>query len=218
MDNRIYGIDLGTTYSCIAVIDDYGQPKIIENMDNELTTPSVVYFDGPNITVGRQAKNVAETYPQLISESVKRSMGTDQRFEYGGQSYRPEEISAFILRKLVGDAEQMSGEAIKDVVITCPAYFKVAERAATRLAGEIAGLNVHMIINEPTAAAIAYGLRTDKKGVALIYDLGGGTFDVTVIKISDMQYEVIATDSHCRLFGAFLAGGVWCKRRPNGRS
>jgi len=199
--NRVYGIDLGTTYSCIAYIDEFGKPQIIENLDGEQTTPSVVYFDGDEVVVGREAKNVSVMYPDRVVESVKRLMGTDETILIDGRSFRPEEISAYILRKVVGDAAQQIGQEIKDVVITCPAYFNISEREATKIAGQIAGLNVLAVINEPTAAALAYGLRSNQDSLAVIYDLGGGTFDVTLIKIQGNEFTVLETG------GARLLGG-----------
>lgn len=184
---KIYGIDLGTTYSCIAHINKNGEAEIVPNAEGDLTTPSVVYFESDeNIVVGKAAKQAAIMYDERVADFVKRSMG-DQTYEFevDGKNYRPEEISALILKKLVQDASQYLGEEITDVVITCPAYFGIAEREATKIAGEIAGLKrVHQVINEPTAAAFAYGLdRAEEDKVVLVYDLGGGTFDVTMIEI-----------------------------------
>lgn len=198
--NRVYGIDLGTTYSCIAYVDEFNNPKVIENMDGQFTTPSVVFFEGDNIVVGEQAKNYARLSADRVVESIKREMGNDFKVSIDDKEYRPEEISALILRKLVQDAETQVGP-IKDVVITCPAYFNVGEREATKMAGTIAGLNVLEILNEPTAAAIAYGFRTQEDGTVVIYDLGGGTFDVTVIQIKNGEYRVIATDGDRELGG-----------------
>ena len=198
----VYGIDLGTTYSCIAVVDEYGKPVVIKNYAGENITPSVVQFDGANRVVGTEAKNVAQTYHDTTVEMVKRRMGDPNwRFTYEGVDYRPEEISSYILRKLVSDAEQSLGTKITDVVITCPAYFAINQREATAAAGEIAGLNVRGIINEPTAAAIAYGVKQDKDLVAFVYDLGGGTFDVTMIVIKSGEIEVIATGGDPELGG-----------------
>jgi molecular chaperone DnaK (HSP70) len=207
----IFGIDLGTTYSSIAYVDEYGKAVIIPNAENERLTPSVVFFDENNIVVGEVAKESAKLYPNEVVSFIKRSMGEPNFiFEYGNQRYRPEEISAYILKKLAQDAQQHlkeklseSGEEkITDVVITCPAYFGINEREATRKAGEIAGFNVRQIINEPTAAAVAYGsLDTTHNRVVLVYDLGGGTFDVTMIYISKESVEVICTGGDHNLGG-----------------
>lgn len=198
----VYGIDLGTTYSCIAYFAEYGKPTVINNQEGKNITPSVVFFDGNTRVVGIEAKNVAQTRPDQVVEMVKRQMGDGEwRFHYDGIDYRAEEISSFILRKLVGDAEAAVGEKITDVVITCPAYFGINEREATAQAGKIAGLNVRSIINEPTAAAIAYGVHQDKDMVVLVYDLGGGTFDITMIEIKAGEINVIATGGNHHLGG-----------------
>lgn len=200
---KIFGIDLGTTYSSIAYVDEYGKAVIIPNAENERVTPSVVFFDENNIVVGEVAKESAKLYPNEVVSFIKRSMGEPNFvFEYGSERYRPEEISAYILKKLAQDAEQHLGEKIIDVVITCPAYFGINEREATRKAGEIAGFNVRQIINEPTSAAIAYGtLDTIQDRVVLVYDLGGGTFDVTMIDIRKESVEVICTGGDHNLGG-----------------
>lgn len=200
---KIFGIDLGTTYSSIAYVDEYGKPVIIPNMENQRVTPSVVFFDGGEIVVGDVAKESAKLYPNEVVGFIKRSMGEpDFLFEYNGKSYRPEEISSYVLRKVAQDAEQVIGKKIEDVVITCPAYFGINEREATRKAGEIAGFNVRQIINEPTAAAIAYGTFQDTENrVVLVYDLGGGTFDVTMIDIKDDSIDVICTGGDHNLGG-----------------
>jgi molecular chaperone DnaK (HSP70) len=200
---KIYGIDLGTTYSCIAHVDEHGKPVVIPNSESERITPSVVFFDGDNVIVGNEAKRNAVLSSDQVVAFVKRSMGDPNfLFQYNGKSYKPEEISSFILRKLVSDAEQITGEKINDVVITCPAYFGINEREATKIAGDIAGLNVRQIINEPTAAAISYGMaeKTGKK-VVLVYDLGGGTFDITMIDIKPESIEVICTGGSHQLGG-----------------
>lgn len=190
----VYGIDLGTTFSCIACIDDTGHPAVIPNAEGERTTPSAVFFDGDRRIVGREAKSNAALHPDRVVEMVKRQMGRREwTFFYQDEEYTPEEISSYILRKVVGDAERRMGRAIRDVVITCPAYFGVNEREATARAGEIAGLNVRSIINEPTAAAIAYGLESQGDQVVMVYDLGGGTFDVTLIELRQGKITVIAT-------------------------
>jgi molecular chaperone DnaK len=157
--SKVFGIDLGTTYSCISYVDEHGKPVIVPNFENNRVTPSVVFFDEDQIIVGQEAKNSLTVYPDQVVSFVKRDMGNENfLFEYNGETYKPEEISSYILKKLVQDASQNLGEEIREVVITCPAYFGINEREATRKAGEIAGLNVKAIINEPTAAAIAYGL------------------------------------------------------------
>ena len=200
--NSVYGIDLGTTYSCIAHIDEHGKPTVIKNIEGENITPSVVFFDDDQRVVGKEAKNVAKMYPDRVVDMVKRQIGSESYcFDYGDEKYRAEEISAFILRKLVGDAESALGEKITDVVITCPAYFGINEREATARAGELAGLNVRSIINEPTAAAIAYGAHQEGDKTVLVYDLGGGTFDVTLIEISQGEIRVIATGGDHKLGG-----------------
>lgn len=201
-DIPIFGIDLGTTYSCIAYVDELGQPVVVPNADGHLITPSVVLFEGDSRVVGEQAKNTAVLYHDRVVEMVKRYMGSpDWRFHYEGVDYSPEEVSSFILRKLVKDASEQRGYTITDVVITCPAYFGIAQREATARAGEIAGLNVWEIINEPTAAAIDYGLHTDQDQVVLVYDLGGGTFDITIIEIKDGSITVVATGGDHELGG-----------------
>ena len=200
---KIYGIDLGTTYSSIGVVDEYGKPVILPNSDNQHITPSVVFFDGENVVVGEVAKETAKIYPNEVVSFIKRAMGeSDFLFEYDGRNYRAEEISSFIVRKVVQDAEQHLNEKITDVVITCPAYFGINEREATRRAGEIAGYNVRQIINEPTAAAITFGSQENtKEKVVLIYDLGGGTFDITMIDIQANAIEVICTGGDHNLGG-----------------
>ena len=201
---KIYGIDLGTTYSCIAHIDKNGEPEIIPNAEGELTTPSVVFFESPgNVVVGTAAKRSAELEPDRVVDFVKRSMGDENfAFEVDGRAYKPEEISSFILRKLVKDASAYLGEPITDVVITCPAYFGIKEREATKKAGEIAGLTVHSVLNEPTAAAFSYGLdRAEEDQVVLVYDLGGGTFDVTMIEVKGKDISVITTGGDHHLGG-----------------
>ena len=200
---RIFGIDLGTTYSSIAYVDEYGKPVIVPNSENQRITPSVVFFDGGVIVVGDVAKESSKLYPNEVVSFIKRSMGEpDWIFDYDGKTYRPEEISSFILRKVAQDAEQNLGEKVTDVVITCPAYFGINEREATRKAGEIAGFNVRQIINEPTAAAISYGaVDPSEKRIVLVYDLGGGTFDITMISIQPDTIEVICTGGDHNLGG-----------------
>lgn len=199
---KIFGIDLGTTYSCISYIDEAGQAIIVPNSKGDRTTPSVVLFEEKTRVVGKEAKNRAISTPEQVVEMVKRHMGeANWRYEYDGVEYSPEEISSYILRKLVDDAENCLGYPVKDVVISCPAYFGIAEREATFQAGVIAGLNVRAIINEPTAAAIMYGLLNKQQQVALVYDLGGGTFDVTVVAIKGNIITVVATGGDHNLGG-----------------
>ena len=188
--SKVVGIDLGTTYSCIAHVNDVNEAEVVTNLEGSNTTPSVVYFESSeNAVVGETAKGNAALEPKKTISLVKRLMGkSDFAIEYNGTDYSPAQISALILRKLVEDASSSLNEEIKDVVITCPAYFGTAEREATKAAGEIAGLNVIDIINEPTAAAICYGvLEGEANKTVMIYDLGGGTFDVTIIKIEDQD-------------------------------
>ena len=202
---QVFGIDLGTTYSCIAVVDEVsGKPYVIANAEGDLTTPSVVYFeDTENRVVGKEAKNTALLEPDRVVEMVKRNMGAPEwRLSFDGEEYSAEEISAYILRKVVADAEQnLGGTKVKDVVITCPAYFGIPQRDATAAAGRIAGLNVLEIINEPTAAAISYGLHDDRDQVVLVYDLGGGTFDVSIIEVKEGSVSVVATGGDHELGG-----------------
>ncbi|MDP8228016.1 MAG: Hsp70 family protein [Candidatus Electryoneaceae bacterium] len=199
---KVFGIDLGTTYSCIAYVDEHGKPVVVPNMASQRITPSVVFFDGDEIIVGNDAKESSKIQPDDVASFVKRSMGDPNfTFSHNGKNYTPEEISGYILRKLVEDARQYLDEDISDIVITCPAYFGINEREATRLAGEIAGLNVRRIINEPTSAAIAYGMTEEDKKVVLVYDLGGGTFDITMIAIKPDSIEVICTGGNKNLGG-----------------
>ena len=201
--NRVYGIDLGTTYSCIAYVDDYGKPVVVANSEGDLTTPSVVWFENAeNIVVGQTAKEVASLHKGRVVSTVKRSMG-DAAFEFScdGKIYTPQEISSHILRKVVRDAENNTGDAIKDVVITCPAYFGLNQKEATKQAGIIAGLNVLYVIPEPTAAALAYGMEQEQDQVILVYDLGGGTFDITLIEIKEGGIKVISTGGDDKLGG-----------------
>ncbi len=199
---KVFGIDLGTTYSCISYIDEAGKPVIIPNSEHRLTTPSVVLFEGKNRIVGEEARNSALLQPESVVEMVKRHMGeAEWRFAYQEREYTPEEISSYILRKLAADAQAALGVEVSDVVITCPAYFGLAQREATARAGEIAGLTVREIINEPTAAALSYGLQSEQDQVVLVYDLGGGTFDVTIIEIKQGAITVIATGGDHHLGG-----------------
>ena len=200
---RVYGIDLGTTYSAIAYVDEHGKAVIVPNQESERITPSVVLFDGDNIIVGNTAKESAKVEPHRVVSRIKQHMGDPNFvFQYEGQAFSPEDISSFILRKVVGDAQiAAGGEPITDVVITCPAYFGTPEREATANAGRLAGLNVRAILNEPTAAAIAYGLEQGEDQTVLVYDLGGGTFDITMIEIKDRLIRVICTGGDHRLGG-----------------
>ena len=203
MSKYVFGIDLGTTYSCIARVDDTARAEVIKNNDGDNITPSVVAFEGDNVIVGADAKAEAVLNPETTVMLVKTLMGkTDFAINYNGEDKTPEEISAFILRKLTQDASEQLGVEVKDVVITCPAYFGTAERTATKNAGKIAGLNVLEIISEPTAAALYYGCakEQDEKTI-LIYDLGGGTFDVTIMRISADKIQVICSDGDHDLGG-----------------
>ena len=198
---KIIGIDLGTTNSCVAVMEG-GEPTVITNADGARTTPSVVAFkkDGERL-VGEQAKRQAVTNAEGTVSSIKRHMGTDYKVTINDKSYTPQAISAMILQKLKADAESYLGEKVTEAVITVPAYFNDAQRQATKDAGKIAGLDVKRIINEPTAAALAYGLDNEKEQKIMVYDLGGGTFDVSVIEIGDGVIEVLATNGDNKLGG-----------------
>lgn len=200
---KVFGIDLGTTYSCIAQVDEYGKPVILANFENERTTPSVVFFeDDGSVIVGNEAKNMLKTDPQKVVSFIKRNMGDPNfLFIHNETQYKPEEISSFILKKLVKDASEKVGFEIKDVVITCPAYFGINEREATKIAGEIAGLNVKSIINEPTAAALTYGIDQVQDQTVLVYDLGGGTFDITMIQVKPQAIDVVVTGGDHNLGG-----------------
>ncbi len=200
--SKVIGIDLGTTNSCVAVMEG-GEPVVITNAEGSRTTPSVVAFqkDGTRI-VGQVAKRQAVANPDRTVISIKREMGSDYKVKIDDKSYSPQEISAMILSKLKADAEAYLGTKVTDAVITCPAYFTDSQRQATKDAGKIAGLNVLRIINEPTAAALAYGLDKEKENSkVMIYDLGGGTFDVSILEISDGVFEVLATNGNNRLGG-----------------
>ena len=198
--SKIIGIDLGTTNSCVAVLEG-GEPVVITNPEGSRTTPSVVAIKDGERRVGQVAKNQAVANPDNTVSSIKREMGTDYRRTIDGKSYTPQEISAMILTKLKQDAEAYLGETVTDAVITVPAYFSDSQRQATKDAGKIAGLNVLRIINEPTAAALAYGMDKEKNQKILIYDLGGGTFDVSILEIGDGVFEVLATAGNNRLGG-----------------
>ena len=199
--SKIIGIDLGTTNSCVAVMEG-GQPTVIANTEGSRTTPSVVAFTktGERL-VGEPAKRQAVTNAEKTISSIKREMGTDYRVTIDDKKYSPQEISAMILQKLKKDAEGYLGESVTEAVITVPAYFNDAQRQATKDAGKIAGLDVKRIINEPTAAALAYGLDNEKEQKIMVYDLGGGTFDVSIIEIGDGVIEVLATAGNNRLGG-----------------
>ena len=198
---KVIGIDLGTTNSCVAVMEG-GEPTVITNQEGARTTPSVVGFakNGERL-VGQLAKRQAVSNPENTIISIKRHMGTDYKVTVEGKSYTPQEISAMILQKIKADAEAYLGEPVKQAVITVPAYFTDAQRQATKDAGAIAGLEVLRIINEPTAAALAYGVDKDEDGKVLVFDLGGGTFDVSVIEIGDGVIEVLSTAGNNRLGG-----------------
>ncbi len=198
---KIIGIDLGTTNSCVAVFEG-GEPIVIPNPEGSRTTPSVVAFtkSGERL-VGQAAKRQAITNHDGTVASIKREMGTDYKVSVGGKSYTPQEISAMILQKLKADAEAYLGTTVTDAVITVPAYFSDAQRQATKDAGKIAGLEVKRIINEPTAAALAYGMDKEGEQKIMVFDLGGGTFDVSLLEISDGVFEVLATAGNNRLGG-----------------
>ena len=199
--SKIIGIDLGTTNSCVAVMEG-GKPTVIANAEGARTTPSVVAFTktGERL-VGEPAKRQAVTNAERTVSSIKRHMGSDYKVDIDGKKYSPQEISAMILQKLKADAENYIGEKVSEAVITVPAYFNDAQRQATKDAGKIAGLDVKRIINEPTAAALAYGLDNEKEQKIMVYDLGGGTFDVSIIEIGDGVIEVLATNGDTHLGG-----------------
>ena len=208
----VLGIDLGTTYSCVTYIDEYGKPVVLKNSDGDHTTPSVVLVESENnIVVGTEAKRSIEVEPDKTVQFIKRKMGKENdKVTLNGISYSAPEISAYILKKIVADANDeltqngvlQNGEKIKDVVITCPAYFGMNERQATKTAGELAGLNVLNIINEPTAAAISYGVAGGNKNeTVLVYDLGGGTFDITIMNINGSNISVVCTGGDDQLGG-----------------
>src|SRR4051794_32528852 len=199
-----FGIDLGTTYSCIAYVDKWGQSTLIRNSFDEFTTPSVVYFESPdNVLVGKEAKGLAKICPELVVSLIKREMGRDLELELHGHVHTPETISALILRELARYASEQTGQTVRDVVITVPAYFGEAEKLATRNAGRIAGLNVLSLVPEPVAAALHYdALQTGSDRTILVFDLGGGTFDTTVIRLTPDAVTVICTDGDHNLGGA----------------
>ncbi len=198
---KIIGIDLGTTNSCVSVMEG-GKPVVITNQQGARTTPSIVAFaKNDERLVGEQAKRQAITNPDKTILSIKREMGTNYKVDIDGKKYSPQEISAMILQKLKKDAEEYLGESVSEAVITVPAYFNDSQRQATKDAGKIAGLEVKRIINEPTAAALAYGLDNENEQVIMVYDLGGGTFDVSIIEIGDGVLEVLATSGNNHLGG-----------------
>ena len=198
---KIIGIDLGTTNSCVAVMEG-GKPTVITNAEGARTTPSVVAFTktGERL-VGEPAKRQAVTNADKTVSSIKRHMGTDYKVTIDDKKYSPQEISAMILQKMKSDAENYLGEKVTEAVITVPAYFNDAQRQATKDAGKIAGLDVKRIINEPTAAALAYGLDNEKEQKIMVYDLGGGTFDVSILDIDDGVFEVLSTNGDTHLGG-----------------
>ena len=198
--NKILGIDLGTTNSAFAVMEG-GDPEIVVNGEGDRTTPSVVAFTDDERLVGKPAKNQAIQNPDRTVESIKRFIGEDHTVEIDGEDYTPEEISALILGKIKRDAEEYLGDEIEKAVITVPAYFSDSQRQATKDAGEIAGFDVERIINEPTAASMAYGLDDDSDQTVMVYDLGGGTFDVSVLDLGGGVYEVVATNGDNSLGG-----------------
>ncbi len=197
---KAVGIDLGTTNSVVAVLEG-GEPTVIANAEGNRTTPSIVAFKGEEVLVGELAKRQAITNPDNTVRSIKRQIGTNWKEKFENKEYTPQEVSARILQKLKRDAESYIGEDVTDAVVTVPAYFNDAERQATKEAGQIAGLNVLRIINEPTAAALAYGLENNEDQKILVYDLGGGTFDVSVLEISEGVFEVKSTSGDSKLGG-----------------
>ncbi len=201
--NPIFGIDLGTTYSCISYVDEHGKPVIIHNAEGEMTTPSVVYFESPtSLVVGKVAKEHSDIFPERVVSCVKRSMGTEHwEFACDGQNYMPQEVASFIIRKLMADTKAVLGLDVREAVITCPAYFGPNQKEATRQAGILAGLHVHYIISEPTAAALAYISEQDVDQTVLVYDLGGGTFDVTLMELKNGHVNVLATGGDDKLGG-----------------
>ena len=205
MSKYVYGIDLGTTYSCIAYQDEDGRPTVVKNLDtNSDTTPSVVQFDEDgNVIVGEEAKDTSVLAPDRTAMFVKQLMGkSDIAIVVDGKNYSPIEISSLILKELARQAKEQLDDDVRDVIITCPAYFGESERTATKQAGQLAGLNVLAVIEEPTAAAICYGVtRADAAKTVMVYDLGGGTFDITVLKISDGEVRVVTTEGDHELGG-----------------
>ena len=197
---KTIGIDLGTTFSAVSFLEA-GKPKIIQNSEGSNTTPSVVSIEDGEIIVGEVARRQAIANPNNTIRSVKRLMGTDEKIKVDGKDYTPEQISAYVLQKLKKDAESFLGEEIKDVVITVPAYFNDAQRNATKNAGKIAGFDVKRIVNEPTAASLAYGLDKSDENKVLVFDFGGGTFDVSILELGDGVFEVKSTSGDNKLGG-----------------
>ncbi len=197
---KAIGIDLGTTFSAVAVMEA-GKPVIIPNSEGERTTPSVVTIKDGEVLVGRAARNQAITNPEHTVRSIKRKMGSSEKVEIEGKEYSPEQVSAYILQKLKRDAEAYLGHGISDAVITVPAYFDDSQRKSTKDAGKIAGLNVLRIVNEPTAASLAYGLDKNEDQTILVFDFGGGTFDVSILELSEGVFEVKSTSGNNRLGG-----------------
>ena len=197
---KAVGIDLGTTNSVVAVLEG-GEPTVIANAEGNRTTPSIVAFKSEEVLVGELAKRQAVTNPDNTVRSIKRHIGTNWKESFEGKDYTPQEISARILQKLKRDAESYLGDDVTDAVITVPAYFNDAERQATKEAGQIAGLNVLRIINEPTAASLSYGLENNEDQKILVFDLGGGTFDVSILEISEGVFEVKSTSGDSKLGG-----------------
>ena len=206
---KAVGIDLGTTNSVVAVLEG-GEPTVITNAEGNRTTPSIVAFKNTEVLVGELAKRQAITNPDNTVRSIKREIGTNWKQKFEDKEYTPQEVSARILQKLKRDAESYIGEDVTEAVITVPAYFNDAERQATKEAGQIAGLNVLRIINEPTAASLAYGLENNEDQKILVYDLGGGTFDVSVLEISEGVFEVKSTSGDSK-----LGGDDWDERVMN---
>lgn len=201
---KVFGIDLGTTYSSISYVDESGNPVIVKNMEGDSITPSVVFFESEsNIVVGQVAKDTAALFPDKVVSFIKRSIGKSGfSYDYSGENITPEEISAYVLKKLANDTKKLTGFEVNDVVITCPAYFGINEREATSRAGQIAGLNVLSIIDEPVAAAVTYGCtKSEEDKVVLVFDLGGGTFDVTMIEVTKDAINVVCTGGDANLGG-----------------
>src|SRR3989338_8525732 len=198
--SKAIGIDLGTTFSAVSILEG-GKAKIIPNSEGQNTTPSVVHIMGDNIVVGEIARRQAMLHPKNTIRSIKRLMGTKKKIEIDSKKYSPEEISAMILQKLKADAESYLGYKITKAVITVPAYFNDGQRQATKDAGKIAGLEVLRIVNEPTAASLAYGLDKQKDETIAVYDFGGGTFDISILEVGEGVVEVKSTNGDTHLGG-----------------
>ena len=202
---EVFGIDLGTTYSAIAYINDSGKPEVIQNLDGDPTTPSVLYFENArNVVIGKHAKNALRTSPERVVHFIKRELKNPAwhfKPDEDGEDWTPITVSGLILKHLAEEAQEAVGHEVKDVIITCPAYFGADEHRAVRLAGEWAGLNVLLILDEPVAAALAYGAKIDEPKTILVYDLGGGTFDVTLVSVSSAGIKVILPGGDPRLGG-----------------